>query len=116
MTTPSEVAIPRINRDNFQKAIDKLMVDAKGLEIKTRSEVKLEAEELELQKLEAEGREIRSQLETCKALIEQLEEIKGVFVMNEADNAVARGAVLSSIDSLRKAGVAIGHKDSGDGQ
>jgi len=107
MTAPVEMKHPRINRSAFQEALDKVKINADGLEIQTRSELQLIEAEKDLILLVNEGREIRNELEYVENFLAELNKIHKTLQVNEADNATARRALLAQINVFRESGIEI---------
>ena len=105
MTAPVEMKVPKLNRVGFQEALDKVKINADGMQISTRSELQLVEAEKDLIILVAEGQEIRVELEYVRKLQAELAGIEKTLTINEADNATARRALLAQINVFRESGV-----------
>lgn len=105
MTTPIEMSVQKLDRRGLQEALDKVKKNSAGLEIRTRSEFQLLDAEAKLSNLHDEGVEIRAEIDYVDELMRFLENAKKVLSINEADNAVARRAMLAQINALRESGI-----------
>lgn len=107
MTTPIEMSLQKLDRKGLQEALDKVKKNSSGLEIRTRSEFQLIESEGKLSFLQDEGVAIRVELDYVDELMRFLENAKKVLTINEADNAVARRAMLAQINALRESGIVV---------
>ena len=106
MTAPSKVmTMPHLNMEAFQKALDRKLIEADGMEIRTRAEVRLEHAEGELQKLDEEGQAIRMEIQRTKDAIADMNKLLLKQEAAEADVAMERNAYVQMIHALKQSGV-----------
>lgn len=107
MTTPQQAVtlrMPNLDQDALEQSIQVQFVQA-DIDIKTRSQIRLESSEARCAELKAEGESIRTQMARLRRNIAKLEEIYTVMQTNEQDVAVELAAELALANQLKQAGV-----------
>lgn len=105
MTAPAVIEFPTLDQDAIEKYLEQAKVIASGAEIRTRSQVILEASEAEVTRLTAEGKEMREQIRRLEENIAQFNKVLELMKLNEQDVALELSVALTNVNMLRKAGV-----------
>lgn len=108
MTAPIHammLRMPVLDQDALEQSIARQEEETAGIQIRTRSELKLEAAEANAASLKIEGESTRIAMRRLRTNIEKLEGIYGEMKRNEEDIAVELAAELAAIDKLRTSGV-----------
>jgi DNA repair exonuclease SbcCD ATPase subunit len=115
VTTPRIMRTPRVDHDALQRHLDEVKSKIESADIKTRSQVRLEENERERERLEELRTEARTEITKLEKFRAELDRLIDAAKANEADINVDLAAVLASINSLRESGVET-YKAPADGQ
>ncbi len=105
MTVPRTMEMPHLNHEAFQKALDRKLIEADGMEIVTRAEVRMADAKEQLAHLDAEGAAIRAEVERTRDAIADLQKLLVKQEAAEADVAIERNSYVQMIHALQQSGV-----------
>lgn len=107
MTAPAVMSMPKIDFAALEKEIARDLRDAKGEQIYSRAQVRLETALKDQKRLESEAKAFRFEITRADKCIADLQSIREQQAANEADVATELNAVLELISALQKAGITL---------
>lgn len=96
---------PRLNHEALEREIALLASNAETADIATRSQVRLEHNEAERDRLEAERMDINAEIEHVKRSEAKLRELREKLEANLADVSIDLTGIHAAISALREAGI-----------
>lgn len=97
--------MPRLNMDAFEESLKLLNQEADSADIKTRSEVRLEAAQDELARLDEDTADAQQAIAKTKQAIAGLSQLLRQQEANEVDIAIERNATIQLIHALTEGGI-----------